>query len=386
MQDKVASFARSRRDLALAMARKHNVEMPSDVEDFFKAVESGDWERIKSTFTTINGGDTTASFNANRSEAAHKMWPAIIDAFGAAEQAHLWPAESLLDYGYSILDSLKPGQVYVGGTDSSRWVPALLNDTEEGSPHVVITQNGFADGTYIDYMQLQFDGRMKTLTQEDSAEAFQSYIQDAQQRYEHDKNFPDEPKQVRQLEELKMVDNRFEVSGKVAVFDINERLLSKLKEKNPELSFAIGESVPLKGTYKDALPSGHLMELGAGSKQDFTSERAIESVNFWQQKAETILTDPTASKSNEALKSYSHDAAAAANLLGSHEFHEEAEQAYRLAQKLWPANPEVALHLFELNKRMGRPEQGEKILSDFARAYPEEAKVLTREFGVKLPE
>ena len=45
-----------------------------------------------------------------------------------------------------VLGSLRPGMVYVGGTDNGRWIPELLNDTSQGERHVILTQNGLADG------------------------------------------------------------------------------------------------------------------------------------------------------------------------------------------------------------------------------------------------
>jgi hypothetical protein len=304
------------------------------------------------------------------------MWPAIIDAYGAAEQAHLLPAQTLLDYGHSILDSLRPGMVYVGGTDSSRWVPALLNDTEEGDKHIVITQNGLADSTYLDYITLQFSDRMQTLSDEESHALYDVYAEDARRRYEHDQNFPDEAKQLRPAEDVKIVDRKVNVTGRDAVFDMNERLLNKLLEKNPDLSFAVGESIPLPGTYADAVPLGPLMELRANGSENFTPETAAKSLDYWRDTADFVLGDPESSASESALKDYSHDAAASARLLAAHGFDSEAEEAYKLSQKLFPGSPEAAASLAQLYERTGRPAESQRLLEDFVREFPSQEKFL----------
>jgi hypothetical protein len=41
---KLSQFARSRRDFARELARRHNVQVSTDVEQFFAAVESGNWD------------------------------------------------------------------------------------------------------------------------------------------------------------------------------------------------------------------------------------------------------------------------------------------------------------------------------------------------------
>ena len=326
---KLSQFARSRRDYMHALARRHNVQVLDDVERFFDAVESGNWEAIEAAFKKINGGDDSAGHNKSRPPEVTHLWPAIIDAYGAAEQVHLWPAQKLLDYGNEILGSLRPGMVYVGGTDNGRWIPELLNEASDGERHVIVTQNGLADGTYLDYLRLQYDDRLKTLSNEDSQRAFQEYLSDAQKRFEHDRQFPDEPKQLRPGEDIQMIDNRVQVSGAVAVMAINERLLEMLMQKNPELSFALQESFPLRG-------------------------------------------------SEAALKSYSHDTVSAANLLAAHNFNAEAEQAYRLATQLWPENPESVGGLADLLAARGRQTEAQRILEDFNRQYPGRRKDLER--------
>jgi len=385
---KLTQFAQSRRELVHALAKRHHEQVSSDVERFFDAVESGDWDRIEAAFKVINGGDSSAGQSDKRPPGTAHLWPAIIDAYGAAEQVHEWPAQKLLDYGNAILDSLQPGMIYVGGTDSGRWIPELLNETSEGERHIIITQNGLADGTYLDYLRLQYDDRCRNLTAEDSSRAFSDYLAGAQKRLEHDQQFPDEPKQLRPGENVKMStgplqaglsDGRVEVSGHVAVMSINEKLLQILMEKNPSLTFALQESFPLRGTYADALPLGPLMELRAENGQaSFTAERAAQSLTYWQSAAQQLFGDPEISGSSEVLKSYSHDTVSAANLLASHQFGGEAEQLYRLATQLWPENPESVGGLADLLAQSGRQIEARQVLEDYAAQYPNQKKELEK--------
>jgi hypothetical protein len=375
---KLAQFSRSRREFAYALARKHNVEVPADVETFFAAVESGEWERIEAAFEKINGHDSSAG-QAERPPGVAQLWPAILDAYGAAEQVHLWPAQQLLDYGNAVLGALRPGMIYVGGTDNGRWIPELLNDTSGGEQHIILTQNGLADASYLDYLRLQYEGRLGVLSAEESQRAFQDYVADAQKRLAHDEQFPDEPKQIRPGEDVRMSDGKIAVGGQVAVMAINERLLQLLMQNNPGISFALEESFPLKGTYGDALPLGPLMELRAQDGPNaFTAERATESLEYWRNLAQQVLAQPEAPASDAALKSYSHDADAAANLLAAHNFTAEAEQAYRLGMQLWPGNPESVGRLADLLTSAGRETEARVLLQDFSKNHPNEQKDLER--------
>src|SRR4051812_2452416 len=54
---KLKRFAQSRREIMRAMARMKGVTVPVAVEQFFDAVETGDWAQIKAAFDAINGGE-----------------------------------------------------------------------------------------------------------------------------------------------------------------------------------------------------------------------------------------------------------------------------------------------------------------------------------------
>jgi hypothetical protein len=373
---KVTQFARSRRDIVRAIARRTQREVPSEIEQFFDAIESGVWEEIEVRWKALSSRSAQYEGSTHSPE-LDPFWPAVLDAYGVAEQAHLWPAQKLLDYGNSILDSLRPGMVYVGGTDNGRWIPELLNETSGTDPHIIVTQNAMADARYLEYMNTLYSDRFTTLTSDDSQRAFQEYIDDAQKRFEHDRQFPDEPKQVRPGEDIRVVDGKVQVSGQVAVMAINERLLQTLMLKNPDLSFAVQESFPMTGTYADALPLGPLMELRAQDGQNaFTPERATQSLEYWRSTARQILSDPDATGSSDALKSYSHDAVSAANLLAAHNFPAEAEEAYRLSLRLWPESPESVAGLANLLTSNGRGNDAQQLVADFQRQYPKQSKDL----------
>jgi hypothetical protein len=167
-------------------------------------------------------------------------------------------------------------------------------------------------------------------------------LADAQKRLEHDQQFPDEPKQVRAGEDIQVVDGKVQVRGQTALMAINERLLQMLMQKNPQMSFGMQESFLFRDMYADALPLGPLIELNVQHDQNiFTNDRATQSLDYWCNAAQQVLSDFDATGSEAALKSYSHDDSSAANLLAAHNFDSQAEETYRLATQLWPGEPGV---------------------------------------------
>jgi tetratricopeptide (TPR) repeat protein len=231
--------------------------------------------------------------------------------------------------------------VYVGGTDSGRFIPTLLNETTEGESHIVLTQNALADGTYLDYLRYLYGDRLSTLSGNDSQSSFTTYLQDAQKRLQHDQDNPDDPRQILPGEDIQKVDNRVQVSGQVAVMQINELLLKALMQKNPDLSFALEESFPLKTLYATASTLGPISELSADSSNSLTVDRAAQSLDYWRSTTDALLADPDSSSSTTVRNTYSKMIVSQANLFLNHNLSAEAEQAYQYAANLSPSQPEV---------------------------------------------
>ena len=336
--EKVSQFAHSREALVTAMAKHFNVAVPPDVSRFFATAQAGNWPETTNLFAALQ----KLRNSENWPPGLERLMPAIVETYGAAEQAHAWPAQKLLDYGNAILDSLRPGMVYVGGTDAGRFIPTLLGETSEGEHHIVLTQNALADGSYLDYLQFQYGDRLNTLTTEDSQTSFANYLADAQKRLQHDRDFPDAPKQLQSGEEVKETEGRLQVSGQVAVMAINERLLQTLLTKNPDLSFALTESFPLKSFYGAATTLGPVTELRATDTANaLTPEHATQSLDYWRSTTQALLADPEAAASSTARDDYAKLILGQAGLLLDRKLPAAAEQAYQLASSLSPGNPEV---------------------------------------------
>lgn len=375
--DKVRQFGQNRRAIAERIAKRLNKDLPPEIDAFFKAIDKGDWDEIHSRFVDLAAHAHQYTYSKGDRPEEDPYWPTVLDAYGVAEQAHNWPAQQLLDYGNTILDALQPGMVYVGGTDDGRWVPELLNETS-GDPHIILTQNALADGGYLDYLHELYGDQFNTLTAEDSQQAFQQYIANAQQRLQHDLDFPDEPKQVLPGENIQLdADGHVQVSGQVAVMGVNQVLLQMLMAKNPDMSFAMQESFPFANMYNGAVPLGPLMELNAQSAQtSFTADVAAQSVDYWSSMAQTLLADPNVTDSSTALKSYSHDVNATANLLAANNFTDQAEQAYALASQIFPGNPDPINGLAQLLTQTGHADQAQALVNKFISQYPDQRSAI----------
>jgi tetratricopeptide (TPR) repeat protein len=301
-----------------------------------------------------------------------EIWRPIQETWGAAREAQNWPAQRLLDYGNAILDSLRPGMIYAGGTDPGCFIPTMMNETGDGEQHIVLTQNALADGTYLKYLDVLYGDRMTTLTQDDSQRAFQEYIADAQKRLEHDQQFPNEPAQLKPGEDVKSVDGKVQVSGQVAVMAINEKLFRMLMAKNPDAAFAMEESFPFNSLYGSAKPLGPIIEMGAPEQQWSASpEQVTQSVDYWRTTADQLLADPDTPEGSDARKAYSKLISSQAGLLVDHQLPAEAEQEFRIALEISPESPEAVFRYVNLLMSQNRTADALPVVERAIKAAPD---------------
>lgn len=359
---KLNRFAHGRRDLVYAMAEKFKVGVIGDVQRFFDAAESGRYDEMEALFKSLKA----MRFDTD-GHGLVPYWRAIVEVAGAAEQVHTWPAQRLLDYGEAVLTSLRPGMVYLGGTDPGCFIPTFLNDTAEAEPHVVLTQNALADSSYLQYLSFLYGDQFANLTHEDQQAAMDAYLADYRARLAHDQQFPEEPKQVLGGENV----NGDNASGQVSVMAINERLVEMLLQKNPNLSFALEESFPLKSTYPEATPLGPLMELHPSDGQGIlTSDAATQSLDYWQSTAQQVLSDPQATGA-DWTKAYAKMVESQGNLFASHNLNGQAERAYQLALQLSPSLSEAVFGYVDLLQHENRTPEAVAIAQVAAQASPD---------------
>lgn len=378
--DKFTRFAAKRREIVHALASRAKVQVPDLVEAYFDAFEAGRRDEALALFKNLSN-----LHNSPTGSELRTFWRAIVEAQGAALQVQNWPAQRLLDYGNAVLGSLRPGMVYVGGTDPGCFIPLMLNETSDGEQHIMLTQNALADRSYLDYFSTLYGNQLTTLTSEDSERAFADYMADAQKRLVHDQTFPNESKQVQPGEDISIEEGKVQASGQVSVMLINERLLQRFTDLNPGLSFALEESFPFKSTYAQAAPLGPVMELGVASQNPLTPETAAETVSFWQNTTDQLLADAETSHSTTALNAYSKMMVAQANLLLNHDFSSEAEQTFRLAEELVPGNPEVVFTYVQLLIKQNRFTDALRVTADALVASPDDQQfqALNRQLQLK---
>jgi thioredoxin-like negative regulator of GroEL len=135
------------------------------------------------------------------------------------------------------------------------------------------------------------DREILTATPEDSQRAFSEYLADAQRRLEHDRKFPNEPKQIKPGEDVRIIENRVQVSGQVAVMSINAILTKIMFDKNPGHEFYVEESFPLDWMYPYLTPFGIIMKINRNPLPELSQDIVDRDHHFWSQYSDRLIGD-----------------------------------------------------------------------------------------------
>jgi hypothetical protein len=244
---------------------------------FFAAAEKGDWLAVSNAFQDFrqhagqyeHSGKTDVRLRGTAWQAVVETW-GVFDAFG--EGAEKYSAA----YGNDIIESIPPGSIYFGGTDPGRFLITGMEKSQvNADPFFLLTQNALADSAYLDYLRSMYGGKIYIPTATDSEKAFQDYTEDVQKRKQNN--------QLKTGEEVKVdaATGRVQVSGQVAVMEINGLLTKIIFDKNTNQEFYVEESFPLDWMYPHFEPHGLIFKINRQPLTTLSDEIVQNDHDYW---------------------------------------------------------------------------------------------------------
>ena len=125
------------------------------------------------------------------------------------------------------------------------------------------------------------DREIYTPSNEDSQKCFSEYMADAQERMKKGALEPGE--------DVRVVDNKVQVSGQVAVMAINGLLTKVIFDHNPTNEFYVEESFPLDWMYPHLSPYGIIMKINRQPLPELTDEMVRKDHEFWSQYSQRLI-------------------------------------------------------------------------------------------------
>ena len=261
---------------ARVLAKQDGNKLPSEFDAFYKAAETGDWQDATNLFGQMRKRlDGDSSLRGS-------WWSATVDANGVFE---VFPPgdKYTIAVGNDLIQSIPDGSIYFGAFAPGRFLVAALSESyADGKPFFAVSQNAITDVTYLHYLRAMYGGKIYTPTDEDSQKSFQDYKTDAQRRLSHDKQFPNEPRQLMPGEEVRQDSNGLiQVSGQMSWIGVRELLTKIIFDKNPDREFYVEESFPFDWMYPYLEPHGLIMKINRQQSPELSDEIVQRDRDYW---------------------------------------------------------------------------------------------------------
>jgi hypothetical protein len=286
----IVSFIQDKETHARSLAKTLDLKVSADVWAFFRTAQTGTITATTNAFSRLM--KRAGQYEGSRDDptVGTPVWQTVIEVILAVEAFAEGDPKYSMAFGKGVIDSIPPGSIYFGGTDAGRGVvTALCKAHAKGNPFFTITQNALADGRYLDYIRETYGNSIHTPTTNDSQKAFKEFLEDAQKRLSHDRRFPNEPRQIKAGEEVRIVDNRVQVTGQVAVMSINALLAKIVFDANPDREFYIEESFPLDWMYPQLAPHGFIFRLSRRPLDELSAEVVKKDREFWTRQQKQMI-------------------------------------------------------------------------------------------------
>jgi len=282
----IARFITAKSNQVYLATRDGGAPVPPEVWKLFTAASAGDWKSATDLLRSV-----TVNYHV---DASHRLrpdvWFRVQDVGGFCELLSSNDQKFVRLFADEVFKVIPPGSIYFGGTDPGRFViTALSRSHEEGQPFFTLTQNQLVDSDYLTYLHAIYRQQVKLPDQAMVKTAFDDYYVDAKRRFDHDQQFPDEPKQVLPGEEIKTVNGQVQISGQVAVMAINGRLVHDILNLNPGREFYIEESFPLDWMYPYLEPTGLIFKVHRSPLDSLFEETVLNDREFWQRLTRRLI-------------------------------------------------------------------------------------------------
>jgi hypothetical protein len=254
---------------------------------YFAAAERGDWLTVSNIFQDLqqhagqyqHSGPDDERLRGPKWQVVIEIWGALC-FFGAGDEKY-----SAL-YAKDIIDSIPSGSIYFGGTDPGRFlITGMQKSQANGEPFFTLTQNALADGTYLDYLRSMYSEKIYIPTTEDAGIAFRDYTADVARRKQSNQLKPGENVEVDSQS------GRVQVSGQVAVMEINGLLVKDAFDRNTNREFYVEESFPLDWMYPYLEPHGIIFKLNHQPLPALSDEIIQRDGDYWTKLMSQMIGD-----------------------------------------------------------------------------------------------
>lgn len=380
-------FATQKHHQTEDLAAKLHLEVQSDVREFYRVAEAGDWDAVSNVYARIQRHNGLTNSVWCLPDTTVLSVP-IHETYSAYATFVHWDRKLLEEYANGILQAIPPGSVYFGGTDPGRFVITVFRDVLKAPDICVITPKflriqygpamagnlspvGSVDmgSGYLDYLQLLDGERLSLPSTADRQALLRQYIQEFQSR--RARREPIDPD-----EGVVMNGGRVQIQGAKAAMNINAALTQWIFEHNKDKhEFYIEESYVIPWMFPYLEPHGMILKINKEPVAQLDPATLARDRDYWDILSKKLLADPHFCRNKMARQTYSKLRSAIGGVYAYRKLYAVAEYAYRQSIQLCPDSPEANFRTSQLLLETGCHDDAIQVLESYLKLDPANAKI-----------
>ncbi len=210
---------------------------------------------------------------------------ALAEARRADRELQTWDREfqTALDTEASLMSHLPEHDPKCDAADNA--TDALRKKRVQRTSEILAQLQARTDASKKEALLNQPPKSIYIATEEEMQNAFKDYTADAKKRLEHDQQFPNEPRQIKPGENVRVDSNGVvQATGQIAVMAINARIAKIIFDKNPDREFYVEESFPLDWMYPHLEPAGPIMNINRDPLAELQDNVIHKDHDYWQRR------------------------------------------------------------------------------------------------------
>ena len=283
-------FIKTKHAEARRLAQNDTNPIPAKVWAFFRAAERNDYESAVLIHDKLTESEYAPRPNRSGME---KFWDDFKLEVGIADKesklshlslvASMWDAENALRLfrnadpkwirrlGAELIATVSTNGILFTGTDTAQVTVLCVNNSlPNKKPIGLIAINDLADGRYLEYLRQTCGGNFSIPTPQDSQNAFQEYMWEAQRR----------------MEQLSKTNGSSAAAStilhKSPVNQINSHIARRFMEKNPGREFFVGDVLYLDWLLPFLEPCGPLLRVRGSPVENLDEDVVQKDRDYWR--------------------------------------------------------------------------------------------------------
>jgi hypothetical protein len=264
-------------------ARPPGMERSPQFDSLLAAAEKGDWPILRDILAKWH----VAAMKWENYFGCVQSCETIIalELEGAFEQFAGGVEEYAVGFGRDVMAALPPGSVLFCSHGARGIITVLCESHVNAEPCFTLSQEAMADKDSLDYWRGIYGDRIYVPTDEDGANCYNEYREDARRRLKENKLLPGESVTEEEVE------GKVQFGNWISTMAINGLVTKLMFDKNPDREFYVEQGFPIEWMQPHLSPHGLIMRINRQPLAELSDEIVQRDRNYWTRYLQPMLGD-----------------------------------------------------------------------------------------------